>query len=236
MPIQVTLAASFIAHSAAAFLLAWLIGYERYFHGRASGSQVYCLVSMASCAITLVAGFPDEWYGQHAAGGIADPTRVIGSVLTGIGFLGAGIIVKSGTNVRGLTTAASIWSSAAVGILVGVDFFGAALGLTLLYVACMIGVPRLEVLLPAHPALAVTLKYREDYRPQVTLIREFLASRGLMIPEDSITLTYNGRRFEFQCLVVATSTRGADVLGYISQDLPDIPHVESFTIAHTSRA
>jgi putative Mg2+ transporter-C (MgtC) family protein len=78
-----------------ALLLGWVVGYERYFSGRASGSQVYCLVCATSCAIALLAGYPSLWYWGTAhppEGG--DPTRVIGSILTGIGFLGAGIIVQ----------------------------------------------------------------------------------------------------------------------------------------------
>jgi putative Mg2+ transporter-C (MgtC) family protein len=103
------------AHMVGALLLGWIVGYERYFSGRAAGSQVYCLVSTTSCAITLLAGCPTLWYwgtSHDLTGG--DPTRVINAILTGIGFLGAGIIVQSGLNVRGLTTAASIWGSAAI--------------------------------------------------------------------------------------------------------------------------
>src|SRR5215475_11937798 len=135
---------SFVAHMAAALVLGWSVGYERYFSGRASGSQVYCLVCTTSCAVTLLAGYPSLWYWgtAHERGG--DPTHVIGSILTGIGFLGAGIIVKSGLNVRGLTTAASIWGSSAIGILVGVGFFLPALGLTALFVMCTAIVPRIE--------------------------------------------------------------------------------------------
>jgi putative Mg2+ transporter-C (MgtC) family protein len=131
-----------VAHMATALLLGWLVGYERYFKGRAAGSQVYCLVCVTSCAVTLLAGFPSLWYwGQAIDTGGADPTKVIAPILTGIGFLGAGIIVKSGLNVRGLTTAASIWGSSAIGILVGAGFVAIAVGLTALFVACVALVP-----------------------------------------------------------------------------------------------
>src|SRR6267142_6312196 len=134
---------SIVAHMAGALLLGWTVGYERYFSGRASGSQVYCLVCTTSCAVTLLAGYPSLWYWStaHEPGG-GDPTRVIGSILTGIGFLGAGIIVQTGMSVRGLTTAASIWGSAAIGILVGAGFYLPALGLTSLFVISMTVIPR----------------------------------------------------------------------------------------------
>ena len=68
---------------AGALMLGWLVGYERYFSGQASGSQVYCLVCATSCAVTLLAGYPALWYWStsHDNGG-GDPTRVIGAILT----------------------------------------------------------------------------------------------------------------------------------------------------------
>ncbi|MDP1007493.1 MgtC/SapB family protein, partial [Klebsiella pneumoniae] len=85
----------------------------------------------------------------------------VGSILTGIGFLGAGLIVQTGINVRGLSTAASIWSVAAIGILVGVGFYLPAIGLTLLCVLAVELMPRLERLLPAHAVIASTLRFHE---------------------------------------------------------------------------
>jgi putative Mg2+ transporter-C (MgtC) family protein len=134
-----------VLNMASALLLGWFVGYERNFRGRAAGSQVYCLDCATSCAVTLLAGYPSIWYWGCANTVIAaDPTKVIGAILTGIGFLGAGIIVKSGHNVRGLTTAASIWGSSAIGILVGVGFYVPAI------------VPRIEQRLPAHAAMTGT--------------------------------------------------------------------------------
>jgi putative Mg2+ transporter-C (MgtC) family protein len=69
-------------------VLGWVIGYERYFRGRASGTQVYCLVSMASCAVTVFAGYPTLWYAGTSQVTSADPTHIVGNILTGIGFLG----------------------------------------------------------------------------------------------------------------------------------------------------
>jgi putative Mg2+ transporter-C (MgtC) family protein len=133
-----------VTHAALAFVLAWAIGYERFYNGRAAGTQVYCLVCTASCALTSAAGLAGNWFGTRQLADATGSTQVIASLLTGIGFLGAGIIVKSGASVRGLTTAASIWSSAAIGILVGVNFAVAAVGLTAIFIVCMAAVPGLE--------------------------------------------------------------------------------------------
>src|SRR5579859_6378820 len=104
-----------VQYTAIAFLLGWAIGYERFFRGRAAGTQVYCLVSMASCAVTSIAGVGDHWFGRSGGALDVNAAGVVSALLTGIGFLGAGVIVKSGAGIRGLTTAAAIWSSSAVG-------------------------------------------------------------------------------------------------------------------------
>jgi putative Mg2+ transporter-C (MgtC) family protein len=228
---------SMTAHMSLALLLGWLVGYERYYGGRAAGTQVYCLVCTTSCAVTLLAGYPQLWYwgtSHEAAGG--DPTRVIGSILTGIGFLGAGIIVKSGLSVRGLTTAASIWGTSAIGILVGAGFYLPAFGLALLFVLCMAVIPRLEGRLPAHGAIAATLRFREGYSLRTEEIHRFLAERSLSIPSDSITITHDKSGFELNCLIVADSAARANALGRIALELPKVPEVESFTVTHSSRA
>jgi putative Mg2+ transporter-C (MgtC) family protein len=224
------------SHMAGALLLGWVVGYERYFSGRAAGSQVYCLVSVTSCAITLMAGLPSLWYWGSSTEAAADPTRVVGAILTGIGFLGAGIIVQSGINVRGLTTAASIWGSAAIGILVGVGFYLPAVGLSALFVVCMALVPRIEHRLPSHRAIAATLAFRVGYKPQPERIHAFMDERGLSIPSDSVTIVHHDGRFELQCLIFGDSIARKSLMTKIVADLTELPDVENFTVAHSSRA
>src|SRR5471032_774056 len=83
-----------------ALLLGLMVGYERSYHGRAAGMRTYGLVCMASAALTVIGGYPGEWYGGHVivVNGV-DPTRVIQGVVTGIGFLGAGVIMKEGFSI-----------------------------------------------------------------------------------------------------------------------------------------
>jgi len=226
-----------VLHMAGALLLGWSVGYERYFSGRAAGSQVYCLVCVTSCAITLLAGYPTLWYwgSVHEPPG-ADPTHVIGSILTGIGFLGAGIIVQSGLNVRGLSTAASIWGSSAIGILVGVGFYLPAIGLTALFVISMAIVPRIEHLLPAQAAIAATVRFREGSRPRPEEIDRYLAARGMSIPADSLRITHKKGRFELQCLIFANTVTRRDAMSKMVLELAEMPDVEGFTVTHSSRA
>jgi putative Mg2+ transporter-C (MgtC) family protein len=225
-----------VAHMAFALLLGWVVGYERHFSGRAAGSQVYCLVCATSCAVTLLAGYPSLWYWTSARATDADPTRVVGAILTGIGFLGAGIIVQSGLNIRGLTTAASIWCSASIGILVGTGFYVPAIGLTSLFVTSLAVIPRIEHWLPAREPIAATLHFRAGYRPTKEDMDRFLAERGLSIPQDSIAITYDGTHFELQCLIFAATGARSDTMNRIAVEMADMANVERFTVAHSIRA
>src|SRR5437762_11118929 len=113
---------------AVALLVGGLIGLERSFHGRPAGFRTHSLVCIASALLILVTVYQNEWMTQVALDAIrTDPTRMAQGIMTGIGFLGAGVIFKEGLTVRGLTTAASIWVTAAIGILVGIGFWFAAI-------------------------------------------------------------------------------------------------------------
>mgnify|MGYP006196105061 CR=1 FL=1 len=147
------------ANLVGALLLGLLVGYERSYHGRAAGMRTYGIVCMASAALTVFAGYPGFWWGGAAGVGQVpvDPTRVVQGIVTGVGFLGAGVIMKEGMNISGLTTAASIWASSAIGVLVGVGFYAAAILLSLLSASLMMWGSRLEMRLPSRRALGVNL-------------------------------------------------------------------------------
>src|SRR5205085_1783509 len=102
----------------AAIVAGGVIGLERAYRGRAAGMRTNALVAFAAA---LLVGL-SEHAGPWAIAG-ADPTRVIQGIVTGIGFLGAGVIVKEGFSVRGLTTAASVWVVAAIGIVFGAGLY-----------------------------------------------------------------------------------------------------------------
>jgi putative Mg2+ transporter-C (MgtC) family protein len=99
------------------------VGAEREMRDQAAGLRTHILVSVGSCLFTLVSiyGF-GAFEGAKSA---VDPSRVAAQIVTGIGFLGAGAIIRHGLNIRGLTTAASLWIMAAVGMAVGVGMYWA---------------------------------------------------------------------------------------------------------------
>jgi putative Mg2+ transporter-C (MgtC) family protein len=99
-----------------------VIGYEREIHDHPAGMRTHLLVAVGSAAFTVISiyGFSETGLANAAP---TDPSRVAAQVVTGIGFLGAGAIIKYGTSVRGLTTAASLWATAAVGMAVGAGWW-----------------------------------------------------------------------------------------------------------------
>lgn len=113
----------FLLRLSLALLLGALIGLERQWRQKSAGLRTNTLVSLGSAAFTLISfALTDAPEGVYRG----DATRIIGQIVTGIGFLGAGVIMKDGLSVQGLNTAATIWCSAAVGALAGTGLYGQA--------------------------------------------------------------------------------------------------------------
>ncbi|HSC92111.1 MAG TPA: MgtC/SapB family protein [Gaiellaceae bacterium] len=113
--------------------LAGLIGLERERSDQEAGLRTHILVAGGACLFMIVGvyGWSDFTFNQRI-GAIVDPSRVASYVVAGIGFLGGGAIIKYGPNIKGLTTAASVWVTAAIGVAVGVGMYALALATTLL--------------------------------------------------------------------------------------------------------
>ena len=117
-----------ILRIALAAALGGAIGAERELRERGAGLRTHLLVSVGSALFTLVSayGFQDFDYGSQN-GIVFDPTRIAAQIVTGIGFLGAGAIIRQGLSIRGLTTAATLWISAAIGLAAGAGYYSAAI-------------------------------------------------------------------------------------------------------------
>ena len=110
-------------------VLSGLIGLERQVHRRDAGLRTHILVALGSCLIMLTSLYVFDIYKDQVA---LDPVRIAAGVVTGIGFLGAGTIIREPDGVRGLTTAASLWVMAGIGLAVGVGFNRVAIYTTIL--------------------------------------------------------------------------------------------------------
>lgn len=113
-----------ILRLAASVILGGFIGLERQVHRRSAGLRTHILVCLGSCLIMLTSIYLFDIYKNEVP---IDPGRIAAGVITGIGFLGAGTIIRERAEVRGLTTAASLWVVAAIGMTVGCGFYSAGL-------------------------------------------------------------------------------------------------------------
>lgn len=110
-------------------ILSGLIGLERQMQRRTAGLRTHILVCLGSCLVMLTSLYIFDIYNEKVA---LDPARIAAGVITGIGFLGAGAILRDQTEIKGLTTAASLWVVAGIGLAVGCGFYSGAVFTTVL--------------------------------------------------------------------------------------------------------
>ncbi|MDP2913023.1 MAG: MgtC/SapB family protein [Candidatus Omnitrophota bacterium] len=124
-----------------AAVLSGVIGFEREFHGRAAGFRTHILLCVGSTLVMLTSiHIFDAYYTK----GAVDPARIAAGVITGIGFLGAGTIMHSRSSIRGLTTAASLWVVAGIGLAAGSGLYFAAVLTTMIAIITLMLFSRLE--------------------------------------------------------------------------------------------
>ena len=132
----------FLVRLSVAALCGGVIGFERDVHGRSAGLRTHLLVCVGSCLFMLVSlAAPHVLQGESIR---ADPGRIAAQIVTGIGFLGAGVVIKQGASVRGLTTAACLWVTAALGMASGGGTYWIAGFVTVLTVVTLVGLNAFE--------------------------------------------------------------------------------------------
>ncbi|MGD0642271.1 MAG: MgtC/SapB family protein [Roseiarcus sp.] len=193
-----------LLHLIGATAVGLLLGYERSYHGRAAGMRTYALVCVTSTMLVVINAYPDQWYGGHSLTPAAiDPTRVIQGIMTGIGFLGAGVIMKEGFTIRGLSTAASIWMTAAIGVVIGIGFYGAAISATAVMLVAMTALGQLEKLLPHQTTLHLSLVYPSGRTPTADEIRERMKRHGFDVVDWSFQYCEDNDHFQYDLVLQA---------------------------------
>ncbi len=212
-----------------ALLLGLLVGYERAYHGRAAGMRTYGLVCMASAALTVIGGYSASWFGGNFLLGTAtDTSRVIQGIVTGIGFLCAGVIMREGFNISGLTTAASLWAASVIGILVGVGFYAAAIALAALSAFSMMWISRLETWLPSRQAVAIKLRFRPGFTPSEPALREMAEARGYDIASGTIAIESNDGVLQWSFVAVARNRQRMMPISTLSEEIARFEGVTDF--------
>jgi putative Mg2+ transporter-C (MgtC) family protein len=151
-----------------AAVLGGAIGLERELRDQEAGFRTHLLVAVGSCVFTLVSAYAwTDWTFSTSRGLVFDPTRIAAQIVTGIGFLGAGAIIVRGISVRGLTTAATLWVVAAIGMAAGTAYYPVAIGATVL------------VLVSLGPLRIVSKRMVSRVRPEEAELAIKLAPEGV---------------------------------------------------------
>jgi putative Mg2+ transporter-C (MgtC) family protein len=217
----------------AALVAGGLIGLERSHRGRPAGFRTHALVSLASSLLMLVTVYELHWTpkGHTGATVVLDPTRMGQGIMTGIGFVGAGAIIKEGFSVRGLTTAASIWITAAIGILTGIGFYFAAAVGTLLALGTLSLFRWVEARLPTESYASFMVRFKRSEAISETDLRKLVAGHGFSVYNMSYRLHGDVDVLEYRTIV---RTMKPANLERLSSALSRDPKVLEFRIAPTS--
>jgi putative Mg2+ transporter-C (MgtC) family protein len=198
-----------IIHLCVATAAGALIGYERSYQGRPAGFRTHTLVCIASALLMLLTVYQGLWFNVSADIVRIDPTRMAQGIMTGIGFLGAGVIVKEGVSVRGLTTAASIWITAAIGILAGVGFYFPVIIATALTLGTLSMFRWIEARMPAIRYLQHTVRFPLARALPEMEYRDLVAEHGMKASDFSYRVNLEKGYTEYQ-MVLSTRDAGAE--------------------------
>ncbi|MDZ7661203.1 MgtC/SapB family protein [Thiohalophilus sp.] len=182
-----------------ALVVGSIIGLERAFHGRPAGLRTHALVSTSSCLLMLLTVYQwDLLAGVPVETIRVDPTRMAQGIMTGIGFLGAGVIMKEKLAVRGLTTAASIWMTAAIGIMVGMGFYSASLLTTLIALIVLGLFGWSERVMPNRHFASLSIRYNRDEGLSRTRLIEILKEHNITCANMSYHMYEKDRMGEYK--------------------------------------
>lgn len=155
---------------AIAAALGGAVGLERELRERQAGLRTHLVVAVGAALFTLVSAYGFTGFMANPGGGRVDPTRIAAQIVSGIGFLGAGAIIRQGLSVRGLTTAASLWLVAAIGMAAGAGYWEGAV------------IATAGALFTLGPLRIVTYRFVRRFRPQLDRLLVEIPAGGSAAP------------------------------------------------------
>lgn len=205
-----------------ALFMGALIGFERSYHGRPAGLRTHALVSTSTCLLMLLTSF--QWQlleGAPIDTIRTDPTRMAQGIMTGIGFLGAGVIIRENLTVRGLTTATSIWMTASIGLVVGLGFFSAGIVATIMTLAILNLFGWFEKKLPTYTYSQLTVRCRRAESISKEDLCHIVTSHNFRTNVPNYYLEDEGRFIKYQLTINTKNTENAHALAddLIANDL-----------------
>ena len=212
-------------------VLCGLIGLERETRDQPAGFRTHILLGLGAALFTLVSafGFPeftDAALESEGRGVQFDPTRIAAQIVTGVGFLGAGAIIRRGVDVRGLTTAASIWSAAAIGMAAGAGFYFGAVATTAVVLATLYLLRGVRIFVASRfgtqfGVLGVEL---EGAGQGISGVNRLLERRGIHVRSTDAEIEENQARYGLQ-IRIPPGSNVQEMLAEVSES-PGVRRVE----------
>jgi len=233
-PQEIAVNCTAILNILGALVLGLVVGYERSYRGRAAGMRTYGLVCMASCSLTVIGGYPEYWFGSHIVlnADSIGVTRIIQGIISGIGFLGAGVIMRDGMNISGLTTAASIWVVASIGIIVGVGFYGTAIVMAVVSAIFMMWGYKIESLFPSRHAISITLHFTKNTVMTEEYIGRLVHGQGYEIAYGSFSIDLTEGQTVWRFVAVSYGRGRGTPLITLGETFRREDGIQNFHLAH----
>jgi putative Mg2+ transporter-C (MgtC) family protein len=202
-----------------------LIGLERYQNGHPAGMRTFAIISLTSTLLT--ASLTEGVYGNLMGQGDMGASRVIQGILQGIGFIGAGVIVREGFSIKGLTSAASIWAVAGIGVLIGTgEYFLAFFG-TLFTMVILVAFK--EITLTSRRSFTVIeARFANGAIPEEEQLRERLNSYGFKVT----SISFRGAKSDAMRVKahVWTSGNAAETRNHLTKEFMKDPDIADFSV------
>lgn len=207
------------------------IGFERSYNGRPAGMRTHALVCLASSLLMLLTVYQWRLLSDVPIETIrVDPTRMAQGIMTGIGFLGAGVIMREKLTIRGLTTAASVWITAAIGIIIGMGFFvaaGVAIVTTLLILSTL---GWLERKLKSRRYATLMVRYKRQVGLPLKELTALVAQHSVRFYSPSYHLEEEGTVFQYNMTI---NTLDSDNFHALAESLSNIEQIIEFSVIPT---
>lgn len=220
-----------LGHLFGAVVAGALIGLERTYNGRPAGFRTHVLVCTASSVLMVLSTQEAAVLTGVPVDAIrVDPARMAQGIMTGIGFLGAGVIMKDGLSVRGLTTAASIWITAAIGVVIGIGFYIPAAVATVVTLMTLSLFRWLERIAPTLLFARLMVRFARGNALTEDALRAFIQQQHVRATQIAYRLTQGGKYLEYEMTV---QSRQANEFGRLAQRLGTVPEVLDYELTPT---
>lgn len=204
--------------------LGLLIGTERSYNGRAAGMRTYALVCVTAAILCAASVHPEVVLLAHSVAGI-DPTRTVQGIMTGIGFLGSGLIIREGFSIKGLTSAACIWAAAGIGVLCGLHLIGEAALVSFVVLVVLIGVRLFEPMLPHRTYADMMIAMPVDSDIEHDTIQSLVRQYGFTV----MTTSYAQVKNQYRMQMILRGSKNSSLEG-LSSYIRRTPAIRNFEL------